>query len=466
MVRLMERDTDTPKGDLIVEEVHSDCVEVYYVPEKEKLSQSGLDPDNRGNYRVKLLVVDGQNNSVTIYPVNTLGGHMNFLCPKYGKVTCITLSGFDFLTPYNYEDVLHLLEDFPRGLIKDYDYGLGLSKDYRFIVFAIESLSDCTEVKIAFDVATGIDKDDGDVFNISYRDFEEARKFVDSITRRVQETARSIKGTGVFNLFAVLTGEKEEPVALGKHTVNRLVAQAIYDGEHLTEADQEAILNTLSKNTKEIAEAKPEKLAKLQNEIELVTLEVLIDRYTAMLSQKLKEDQWQTFFNENPFILSLAFGYPVIKVRGQASIGGHKITGSGEKITDFLVKNSLTNNTALFEIKTPQAHLLSKRPYREGVFTPSHELSGSINQALDQKYQFQKQIAQIKETSRIYDIESYAVHSCVIIGLTPAGIDQQKSFELFRRNSKDVQIVTFDELLEKLRQLHRFLVSSEGDMST
>ena len=180
-----------------------------------------------------------------------------------------------------------------------------------------------------------------------------------------------------------------------------------------------------------------------------------------MMGKKLKEDRWQLFFNENPFILNMAFGYPVIKVQDQASVGGRKLSGSGEKITDFLVKNSLTNNTAIFEIKTPHAALLNKTPFRDGVYTPSAELSGSINQALDQKYQFQGQIAQIKNNSRIYNIESYSVHCCLVVGTTPSGDDRLKSFELFRRNSKDVEIVTFDELLEKLRQLHDFLVSTE-----
>lgn len=153
----------------------------------------------------------------------------------------------------------------------------------------------------------------------------------------------------------------------------------------------------------------------------------------------------------------MAFGYPIIKVQDQASVGGRKLSGSGEKITDFLFKNSLTNNTAIFEIKTPQTALLNKKPFRDGVYTPSADLSGSINQTLDQKYQFQSQIAQIKNASRIYDIESYSVHCCLIIGTTPDEDDQLKSFELFRHNSKDVEIVTYDELFEKLKQLCEFL---------
>lgn len=85
----------------------------------------------------------------------------------------------------------------------------------------------------------------------------------------------------------------------------------------------------------------------------------------------LVEDRWQDFFNENPIILSMAFGYPVIKVRDQAPVGGRKLSGDNAKITDFLVKNSPTNSTAIFEIKTPQTARLSKTSFRAGIYTLS-----------------------------------------------------------------------------------------------
>ena len=45
----------------------------------------------------------------------------------------------------------------------------------------------------------------------------------------------------------------------------------------------------------------------------------------------------------------------------------------------------------------------------------------------------------------------------------PEGLDEKKSFELFRGNSKDVHILTFDELLEKLVQLRNLLASSDDE---
>ncbi|MFB1071369.1 Shedu anti-phage system protein SduA domain-containing protein [Vibrio diabolicus] len=73
----------------------------------------------------------------------------------------------------------------------------------------------------------------------------------------------------------------------------------------------------------------------------------------------------------------------------------------------------------------------------------------------------QQNIAAIKNNNRLYDIESYAVHCILIIGTIPDDEDKKKSFEIYRRNSKNVQIITFDELLLKLKQLHEFLGNNE-----
>lgn len=451
-------------GTLEVDEVHPNYVEVYFVPPEHSLLAANLDPNKGKQYRTKLLDINGQHRFLTIHPITTFGDKSDFLKPKYGQVERITLDrtdiifpGFDGAVPTEPEGVLDILEKLPSAFTKDYAYGLGLAKPYRFIIDAVEELSDCTEIVITSDQITGPDAKETELFYISRKDFEQARRAINSIDNLAQTAARAVKETTAHNILAERLGvPKLEPKA-GRHPFRKLFTAVAQGKEELSEEDQNAVIGALSSHAASIAEEQPEKLAKLRGDIELVTLEALIKRYEEMLGEKLAEGRWQDFFNENPFILNMAFGYPVIKVRDQASVGGRKLSGDGEKITDFLVKNSLTNNTAIFEIKTPQTAILNKTPFRDGVFTPSADLSGSINQALDQKYQFQKQIAQIKDNTRLYDIESYAVHCCLVVGRAPDGDDQKKSFELFRRNSKDVEIVTFDELLEKLKQLSAFL---------
>ncbi|HCH6231655.1 Shedu anti-phage system protein SduA domain-containing protein [Vibrio parahaemolyticus] len=105
---------------------------------------------------------------------------------------------------------------------------------------------------------------------------------------------------------------------------------------------------------------------------------------------------------------------------------------------------------------------MNKTAYRGAVYSASKDLAGSVCQVLDQRYHLQQNIANIKVNSRMYDIESYAISCVLIIGTLPEDEDMKKSFEIYRRNSKDVQIVTFDELLLKLNQLRDFLSTGEA----
>lgn len=70
-----------------------------------------------------------------------------------------------------------------------------------------------------------------------------------------------------------------------------------------------------------------------------------------------------------------------------------------------------------------------------------------------------KNLTGLKESSRQWDCESYAVSGFVVAGRTPSASDpaRQKSFELYRANSRSVTIVTYDEILERLRLLRDFL---------
>lgn len=76
-------------------------------------------------------------------------------------------------------------------------------------------------------------------------------------------------------------------------------------------------------------------------------------------------------------------------MKGKAYVGGKSVLNTGGNIVDFLVKNYLTNNAALVEIKTPGTRLLG-RLYRSGVYNPSDELSGSLMQVLNYRSSLQR----------------------------------------------------------------------------
>ena len=173
MARAFRQHDPARAGTLEVEEVHPNFVEVYFVPPEHSLHAAHLDSTQAKRYRAKLLDINGQHRFLTIYPISTFGDKPGFLKPKYGQVERITLDrtdiifpGFDGAVPTEPEGVLAILEELPSAFTKDYAYGLGLAKPYRFIIEAVETLTDCTEIVITSDKATGPDAKDGKVFYI------------------------------------------------------------------------------------------------------------------------------------------------------------------------------------------------------------------------------------------------------------------------------------------------------------
>ena len=394
---------------------------------------------------------------------STSDSHGIFMSPFFGQTEPLE-EDIDLesvpVVPSTQEEVMAILEGLPSGFTKDYEYGLGFAKPYRFIINAVEKLTQCTGIVISRNIETQINETEN-VFHISFHDFEAARKSINTNMTRNQMDTRSLNESLTYNLLAKRIGRPQKPTKVGRHWLQRQLTNASESQEPLSKNEEELILNVITKNVKSIAETKAEKLAKLQDDIELVKLDTLILRYEEMLTKGNQESRWQRFLNENSFVLSLVFGYPIIKVQEQASVGGRKLSGRGDKIADFVVKNTMTKNVAIIEIKTPKVKLLNQTTYREGVYTPSKELSGAINQALDQKHHLEGEIVQIKGGSEIHDIESYSIHCGLIIGRMPPETDQIRSFELFRGNSKNVEIITFDELLEKIKELREFLSPRE-----
>ena len=470
-------------GKVVIERQSDDHAEVFYTPSKKRLEMSEFGSGSAHEPRVRLLSIDGRKQSVTVFPVNTFPSSLernSFLKPKYSQVKAITIADWrDFKSAVGgiilgdemklaigeeplFGDatlVMELLESLPSCFIKDYDYGLGLTKAYRFIVHAVEDLTDCAEIVITGSHKTGADES-GNAFRISYNDLDRVRRIIDRTMRNAQLAAHSVNDGATRNFFAEIIGRPVIPIRTGRSPLRRSITETVLRGEaSLSEDEQDEVLDVVARNTRSMAMSKPDKLATLKKDIELVTLEGLIERYQEMMHTRHTERTWQEFLDANSFILSLAFGYPVVKVRGQASVGGHKLSGKGETIADFLVKNSLTDNCAIIEIKTPQTRMLNKSTYRGEIYSPSGELVGAVNQALNQKHNFERELARIKDNTRLYDIESYSVRCCLVVGTMPSDTDMKKSFELYRGNSKHVELVTFDELLEKLKGLRDLLTS-------
>lgn len=251
------------------------------------------------------------------------------------------------------------------------------------------------------------------------------------------------------------------PITFGRRADSQAITKAAAGISELSESDCSALISTMSTEAKRIITKTPKEFSKLRADIERVTLEELITEFSSALKEQSSEAFWQNFFNDNQFALQQVFGIPVSFVQQHPSVGGQKLDGSGGKISDFMLKNSITSNIALVEIKKPLTKLLAKGTYRSNIYSISSELNGSIAQILDQAHYLSKHISDIKDESRQWNLETYDVKCIVIAGRSPLPeeYDKCKSFELFRKNSRMVTVVTYDEVLEKLSCLLRFLSS-------
>jgi len=164
------------------------------------------------------------------------------------------------------------------------------------------------------------------------------------------------------------------------------------------------------------------------------------------------EEFWQKFFKEYPWVISQVFSYPVVLFKDKAYIGGKSISNKGGNIIDFLYKNKLTNNLILVEIKTPTTKLLSKE-YRDSIYSVSTDLSGAVNQILNYKDCFQKEYNQLASNASSTS-ELFNPKCLLIVGNQKKEIinkNLRRSFELYRSEMKSVEVITFDELFEKVK---------------
>ncbi|PRA10417.1 hypothetical protein CQ010_13910 [Arthrobacter sp. MYb211] len=409
---------------------------------------------------IKLAEFDPSLGIIKIYPINTLAGTAGYLGPKYDKIHTLTYRTSALEDYAEDAELEFIFATLPSGFVKDFTYGLGLLKDCNRLIRLIEDKTSCDE--ISFTDGDGARIDDT-TFILGESRFAAILSEINRIGGRGSRATGRVKDFFVHNELAKELNISTVELSLGRFRDSRIITKAANGVDELTDADRNNLIGAVTSESVAIAKSAPEKFKKLQRDIELVSLDRLIETYSHSLGQSKNEKYWQTFFDDNAFALQQVFGVPMVSVQSGASVGGRGFSGSGDKIADYLFKNSLTNNVALVEIKKPTTDLLESREYRKGVFGASKELNGAVTQVLDQAYQLTKNFAGLKESSRQWDLESYAVSCFVIAGRTPNADNpaKQKSLELFRANSRSVTIVTYDEILERIKLLRDFLLPVE-----
>ncbi len=166
------------------------------------------------------------------------------------------------------------------------------------------------------------------------------------------------------------------------------------------------------------------------------------------------EEFWQQTLTAHSFVLEQVLSWPITIVKGKAYVGGKSVLDTGGGIVDFLVRNCLTNNAALVEIKAPATKLLD-RPYRQHVYNVSEELTGAVMQILNYRFSLQRDFRSLRDGLG-GGLEAFEPRCVVIIGSTEeirGDANKTRAFELFRSLMGSVVLITFDELFEKTERL-------------
>jgi len=393
--------------------------------------------------------------TLTTHPINTNFGKY-FLTPKYDHINAIVLEDIEPLGAMRPGRQIYF-EELPAGLIREPFAGFGLNYEMRFIAEAAGRLEGIATLQITD--TRGISRTQ-DTLLLSYGLFDKFRKSINRTHKHAIGMVNTAKAEYLdANFNVMLDPSFKLPEGDGtRRPIADILAETLIGKARSPDAEAKAAARTVKKSVKTLAEKEPAELLDLRREIELVSLEELIEIFEKKLGQTtLQERHWQDFFSANAFVLQLAFNLPAIAFGDQVAVGGTKFDGRGGKLADYAIRLGLFGNLALVEIKTPKTPLLAKREYRGGVFAPSDDLSGAVTQVLDQRHQLQMDINNKKVASKAYDVFTYAVPCIVIAGQEPGTDDERKSLELYRNNLRDVIVITFDELLAKLKSLHEFL---------
>lgn len=181
-------------------------------------------------------------------------------------------------------------------------------------------------------------------------------------------------------------------------------------------------------------------------------------------SKNSNEGFWQDFFAENDWIFGYGLNYQFLHLQNeQPDYGGRNYTGKGSQRGDYLMHTAADSQfTVLVEIKTPATKLLSytnskprqvKNP-RNDVWLLSSDLLGAISQiqvncrtwSIDS--QRSENIREL-EKKKIFTVEPKGI---LIIGQTKEFRNNESvvsCFQSYRRNTKNPEIVTFDELYHR-----------------
>jgi hypothetical protein len=199
----------------------------------------------------------------------------------------------------------------------------------------------------------------------------------------------------------------------------------------------------------------------------LMTDDAYFDAQVRLTARRRREDVWQAFFEENPWILGTGLGGQLYtswdEARLEQVVAGTSIAHEGKRADAVMRTSGVVRWMTFAEFKHHRTDLLSDE-YRPGAWRVSPEVAGGVAQV------------QATVSRAVHDIGAYLrskaadgsdlpddltfltqPRSFLVVGHLQQLLGEHggphheriRSFELFRRNLDAPEVVTFDELLAR-----------------
>jgi hypothetical protein len=176
------------------------------------------------------------------------------------------------------------------------------------------------------------------------------------------------------------------------------------------------------------------------------------------------ESHWQDFFQNHPWILESVFSAAVFMLGGESYVGGKRPIGRngvGGVATDFLFADDSTKSFAVIEIKTPGTELVGSQyrgnndtGYDNETYSMHSKLSGSVVQVRNQITVAIDSFESTLGPGFQHKINRIHPKGVLIIGsLDGLSERQQASFNQFRHGLFSLTVITYDEVLTRLKAL-------------
>lgn len=401
---------------------------------------------------------------IIMRPIHANPHRMQYLNQKNGQFGIVIYEdGHENDLPDEAEEAsLSIVERLPYGLFDPPGDGLGLPKDLDVVWQTLSRVKGAEILVVSRKRATSLIEG---VICIREEELDKLRRKFNRTKTAGRKLVRQTKQSVVHDdVLTKLDPEKFRRVIQVNQPLVEVRRETVAEAKRRAQSDgwETETVRQIVQRLPNLAKQAPRDLMMLHAEIERATLAKVIEKYDELLGKTTQERHWQTFFEQNKLVLSMVFARPVELLHTQFHAKPSTITGAGAQIGDFLF-GELGQALAIVEIKKPGTELVQAKAYRgEEVFGPSAELSGAMTQVLYQQSELRQRWTQhTSDTEGLRSWKPDVIKCVVIVGSTPTEPVKRRSFEVFRNSCKDVEVVTFDELLNKLKLLHKYLTPPE-----